>query len=1158
MATVSKLTSAGNHFITGEYDEYNLSNSSYATQFNGSNRYLLASGSQSTGITSDNFTVECWFNLSSLTYNPAPNPGLYIAVLYSAAGTGALNNLTSNIIWFYIAGSLNSPNSIYFGFGGTAPTGPSVTGSSLTIPLNTWHHVAVSRNGTNMAMWFNGVKVASITNASGNYAAGTSAIGVNTGSASNYNGWFTGYISNFRIVKTTPVYNPTGENITVPRSPLTAVSGTYLLTCQNQTIVDNSPNAFSISNPASATTGLSIPSWMTTKNKQYSNGTFATSSDIDEYTLPYNSYATSFNGSNQYLTVPSTAFDLSSSTSCTIEFWMYAISATGSYFYQNYTTSGSSGTGQYFAWNPSTIQFGEYNGSFAGVSQFFITSSESYSLNTWYHVAVVKNGTGTNNIKMYINGQLAATGTLANFVTPGSATTYIGARNFNGVKDYFPGYISNFRVVKGTALYTSNFTPSTSPLTSITGTSLLTLQNPTIIDNSGNAVTITNNNSVLTTNIPVNFYSAYLNGTNQYITSTGGAALSLSGDFTVEFWMYATAPRRTNAIILCRNALYTASNNMYLMFPSGSNKIALNKNGIGTVMGSVATLSNYQWYHIAFVRSGSGTNNLSLYINGVLDSSMTETSTWDWTNISISSNPSDGGLPVSTLAYAGYLSNLRIVKGTALYTSTFTPSKTALTAVTGTSLLTFQSPTIVDNSLNAFTLTNIGTATVQSPNNSFSSAKSRQSSNGTFQTYGEFDEYTLPNSMYAVQFNGSNRYLSLASNAALTFSTGDFTIEFWINVTAAPVASALIYDPRPASTQGVYTLLYLNSDRTMRFWVSSLDRITSSALTLNTWYHVALVKSSSVTTMYLNGAVTGSTYSDTNSYLASATNIAAGYAGGASITSFFSGYLSNLRVIKGTALYTANFTPSTGPLNAITNTSLLTCQSPTIIDNSINGLTITNNGAATISYVPTKFYTGYFNGTSGYLSVPYSTNLNPTSGTAMTVEFWVCLTGATAAFQFIMGMNNLTVSNWYIKNENGTILVSFGGAGGNLCAATALLNTWTHIAMVMDASNNVNIFLNGVSTITGVASSFLTNSIPLTIGARTGTPDRYFPGYISNARIVKGTALYTSNFTPPTTKLTAVTNTTLLTLNSATIVDNSGNGLAITNAGGVSVSVPIF
>ena len=63
---------------------------------------------------------------------------------------------------------------------------------------------------------------------------------------------------------------------------------------------------------------------------------------------------------------------------------------------------------------------------------------------------------------------------------------------------YYKGYVSNVRIVKGTAVYTANFVPPTSPLTAISGTSILTLQNSSIVDNSTNAFSITNNNSVAT------------------------------------------------------------------------------------------------------------------------------------------------------------------------------------------------------------------------------------------------------------------------------------------------------------------------------------------------------------------------------------------------------------------------------------------------------------------------------------------------------------------------------------------------------------------------------------------------------------------------------------------------------------------------------------
>jgi len=460
---------------------------------------------------------------------------------------------------------------------------------------------------------------------------------------------------------------------------------------------------------------------------------------------------------------------------------------------------------------------------------------------------------------------------------------------------------------------------------------------------------------------------------------------------------------------------------------------------------------------------------------------------------------------------------------------------------------------------------------------------SRLSNTGIMYTSGEIDEVT--NNLAAqgsILFNGTSQYLSVPSNANLTLGTGNFTIEFWINATAAPGASALIYDSRPASTQGVYPLLYLNSDRTMRFWVSSADRITSSALILNTWYHIALVKSSSVTTMYLNGTVTGSTYSDANDYLASVTNIAAGYAGGASITSFFTGYISNLRVVKGVAVYTGAFTAPPQPLQktqpagtniaAITdaaNTSLLlsTLYNDAFIDLSDNKFTVSNTASPTSTvqhpFNPNAYTSVYFNGTSSYITAPY--NVNQTLGTNnFTMEAWVYPTTASGL--------RLIVSSWYslgghfqfyISAANRLVFtyVTAGNVITSFTATTTLIvaNVWQHIAVVRNGAT-ITLYVNGNADATtsnvgaGTALIYYGNvAKDIIVGRDQGGASNYFPGYMYNLRIVNGTAVYTSGFIPPTVPLTNITNTQLLLFLSKTtaLVDNSsynsGPALTLTN-----------
>ena len=84
--------------------------------------------------------------------------------------------------------------------------------------------------------------------------------------------------------------------------------------------------------------------------------------------------------------------------------------------------------------------------------------------------------------------------------------------------------------------------------------------------------------------------------------------------------------------------------------------------------------------------------------------------------------------------------------------------------------------------------------------------------------------------------------------------------------------------------------------------------------------------------------------------------------------------------------------------------------------------------------------------------------------------------------------------------------------------------------------NTIRIFDDGELTGTLDVSSYATmndSTVPLDIGADYA--DNYdMDGFISNVRIVKGTALYTSNFTPPSAPLTNVTNTKLLCCQSNT------------------------
>lgn len=163
-----------------------------------------------------------------------------------------------------------------------------------------------------------------------------------------------------------------------------------------------------------------------------------------------------FNGTSHYLSIPdSTAFDQSGAF--TIECWVYPTTTTGTAYVWSMLQHG------FLCLRLADSGHFEIDQSYVGIQ---ITSTNTYAANAWYHVALCSDGTTTS---LYVNGVLEGT-----FNGTGGSTTdgnqleignYAGGGNL-----YWPGNISNFRVVKGQAVYTAPFTPPTTNLSVISGT----------------------------------------------------------------------------------------------------------------------------------------------------------------------------------------------------------------------------------------------------------------------------------------------------------------------------------------------------------------------------------------------------------------------------------------------------------------------------------------------------------------------------------------------------------------------------------------------------------------------------------------------------------------------------------------------------------------
>ena len=624
-------------------------------------------------------------------------------------------------------------------------------------------------------------------------------------------------------------------------------------------------------------------------------------------------------------------------------------------------------------------------------------------------------------------------------------------------------------------------------------------QNNTFLDSSTNNFTITRNGNTTQGSFSPygsNWSNAFnLVSTPDYLDIASNAAFGMgTGDYTIESWFYCTDTGGYQPIIDCRASSPVTGQILFRVYATGQFYFSIE--GTGTVLTSPANIATNTWVHAAVVKA-SGV--YTLYINGTSVATASNSVSIPTSPVRIGNDQQNGN------NFKGYLSNVRIVKGTAVYTSNFTPSTTPLTAVSGTSLLTCQSNRFVDNSSNAFAITANGTMSVQ-----------------RFNPFGTSTAYSTSVIGGSGYFDGSGDYLTVADNAALDVDAGSFTMEAWVYLTDATVTSPIL--AKNFGSAGGW-MFWVQSTLRLRMYDASAGQVTatsSASLISNSWNHVAATRSSNTLTVYVNGVSSG-----TATFTGTSTNAAVLEIGGyGAATAVSTGYISDARLVKGSVVYTGNFTPPTTPVTAITNTSLLTnYTNGAIFDNAMmNDLETVGN--AQISTSVKKYGTGSlsFDGTGDYLTTPNSPNLNFGSGD-FTIELWLYSTVGTSNESVVnKGYNNAGNLSYllfldantlgFFASSNGT---SFDIAS-NISMGTATQNTWVHFAASRSGSS-IRLFRNGtlINTVTSSATIY-TGTTNLYIGS-SDSGGLNFNGYIDDLRITKGYARYTATFTPPTAAL---------------------------------------
>lgn len=506
--------------------------------------------------------------------------------------------------------------------------------------------------------------------------------------------------------------------------------------------------------------------------------------------------------------------------------------------------------------------------------------------NIWYHIALTRTG---SVFRAFVNGVQATTFNSSAALYSSNQSIVLGTNGSVVTPQNFNGFISNLRMVNGTALYTTNFTPPTEPLTAVPGTVLLTCQQNRFMDSSNINAAVVPINSPRVQSVspfnPIRPYSTELVGGSGEFNGVGRLSLPQQffarGGFTTECWFY----KGDDATQM--HTLFSSNNSV----GSYTTKMAIkNNNGIFVTLGNsnyinsgpISNLFSYQWNHIVFMKSFYlGSWCLTVYVNG--------TQIFNITSIPDDTNWISyvGGNDETTWGAKGYISGVKITSY-AVYDA-------------GSLTITVPSspPTLAGNPLNLINFTNAQITDATSKNDVYTKSDVKIST----------DQSKWGGS--SIYFDGNSDQLVVTGNPVLRLGRDNWTIEWWMNLTTIPGTTNLLMalqTPVGGVANSSFAW-YLTGSPYWEFYANDGNTIMTnprSFLVANVWQYWAVVRSGRSITVYINGEakVTGN--------LPSASSILNGPDSanlyiGAEATYSIPGYLNDIRITKGIARYTSNF-----------------------------------------------------------------------------------------------------------------------------------------------------------------------------------------------------------------------------------------------------------
>jgi hypothetical protein len=540
---------------------------------------------------------------------------------------------------------------------------------------------------------------------------------------------------------------------------------------------------------------------------------------------------------------------------------------------------------------------------------------------------------GTNGFRLNFSDNSAATAATLGADSGGGISAATGALPIYNTTD-------NYGITKGTGTRTDSNASSlvlAIPMDGANNGTTFTDESATI-RGSGTAKAITVNGNTKTLTAVSKFYgsSGYFDGTGDYLTCASSADFNIgTGDYTFETWIYKTTSSNRVVLLAIAGAGLSISINT-------SGNIEVNRSLTAIDFTFTASIQDNTWTHIAVTRFGT---SLRAFKDGALLSTQTSSTSYGQgiCYIGIDAN-------ASTTPFVGYIQDLRVYKGVAKYTSNFTPSfgpnnwtPNNLSVSTGGPypIATSTGALPVYNTTDAYgAVKGTGTRTDSNASSLVLAIPMDGANNGTTFTdesatikgsgsaktitrFGDTKTLTAQSKFYGSSgfFDGTGDYLSSAYSADWDLGSTDWTIESWVKTSDSSSnypsivgrwqsASNACWDLRPRSVDiGNFFCFVYSLNGTSPVIVNS-----NTVITDNNWHHIVATRNGANLLLFVDG-ILKVTQSIGGSTIFNTSNVPLYVGYDPYGATYYNGYIQDLRIYKGVAKYTSNFTPPSATQN---------------------------------------------------------------------------------------------------------------------------------------------------------------------------------------------------------------------------------------------------